>query len=47
MKLNNKRYMVPVLNNVANFALVDKLSVRPTSSLIKFLKKLHKCIGSA
>ena len=46
MKLNNKRYMVPVLNNVANFALV-KLSFRLTSSPIKFLKKLHKCIGSA
>ena len=38
--------MVPVLKNVTDFGFADKCPLGPTGSL-KFLNKLHKCIGSA
>ena len=33
IKLNNKRHMVPVPKNTANFDLVDKWQFEPTRSL--------------
>ena len=46
IKLNNKRHMVPVTKNAANFVLLDKSKFDPTRSL-KLSNKLHKCIRSA
>ena len=46
MQLNNTRHMVSALKNVTNFGEVDNCPFGPTGSL-KFLSKLHKCIGSA